>query len=702
MSDQHQENGSASDAAHLYISKVRKGLAASAHGKPGERGQVTLGASLLVDGQDIGGGPTIALTTPGAGDLITFDIREVIRTDPEPNTSDFEPNYFPLIEFDLPDFPWLLSNKQEGQEGIDDVPALILVTVRDREGVHLERGTPGKLVIDDAGKELPSLRHASVWAHSQVMAQRATSPEDRVIKAISGVKDDAPFALNLSRLISPRRLQPNTNYIAAVVPVFRSGTRGLPATGRAPDSKFAWDESTVAISLPAYYYWNFATSTPGDFEELASRLKPMTPSEAGLVHREFSVSLPTLVDDRDICDSINREEGYVVPTVLSIPVDRRSGSFPELPTKFEKELVALLDFSQKNPALPAKFAVRPPLYGARHAAYELAAMGANAAWLKGLNTRPDWRIAAAIGGDVVRRDQESLMRSAWRKLGDLRKANRLILQFQLGIRGSNHSFAVRLGLAKQPNLTPNRRYYASAEFDEDDHKHSAIQFLILSYPTQLEHIYSSGGTGSGGRRPRGLARLADQAASLADHLKDLPPALFEGALRRALRPRRMSENADTHAQLVKAVPSYFSNNGTIPTGNYPPFRRQSWFLSGNGDIANYSPRWQSEPGFPADGIFSGQVGHALESAWMIVDAALREHSEGLPPSINEPSLDKAAVFVRSSLDPNVTLPELLNARGAIQDTDNMPKRRSVKWPPPPQYVPDPGNRGPDPGIRGPR
>src|SRR5262245_40126942 len=45
----------------------------------------------------------------GPGDVTGFDARQVIRTDPQHLTSDFEPNYFPAVEFDRPDFPWLFT-----------------------------------------------------------------------------------------------------------------------------------------------------------------------------------------------------------------------------------------------------------------------------------------------------------------------------------------------------------------------------------------------------------------------------------------------------------------------------------------------------------------------------------------------------------------------------------------------------------------
>ena len=41
----------------------------------------------------------------GPGDVTGIDPQQVVRTDPRHQATDFEPNYFPAIEFDRPDFP---------------------------------------------------------------------------------------------------------------------------------------------------------------------------------------------------------------------------------------------------------------------------------------------------------------------------------------------------------------------------------------------------------------------------------------------------------------------------------------------------------------------------------------------------------------------------------------------------------------------
>ena len=51
----------------------------------------------------------VDLTLYGPADIIGIDPRLVVRTDPKPNVTNFEPNYLAIVDFDPPDFPWLLT-----------------------------------------------------------------------------------------------------------------------------------------------------------------------------------------------------------------------------------------------------------------------------------------------------------------------------------------------------------------------------------------------------------------------------------------------------------------------------------------------------------------------------------------------------------------------------------------------------------------
>src|SRR5438034_10164685 len=81
---------------------------------------------------------TRAIRLLGPGDVTGFDARQVIRTDPVHLTSDFEPNYFPVVEFDRPDFPWLFTPAANAGEKLR--PWICLIAVE--KGAENLQATP--------------------------------------------------------------------------------------------------------------------------------------------------------------------------------------------------------------------------------------------------------------------------------------------------------------------------------------------------------------------------------------------------------------------------------------------------------------------------------------------------------------------------------------------------------------------------------
>ena len=109
----------------------------------------------------------------GPGDVTGIDPQQVVRIEPRQRTTDFEPNYFPAIEFDRPDFPWLFTPAKADAQGRLR-PWLCLVVVRKQPGVELRpAGTMPLPVLEikapaKPGDELPDLSESHFWAHAQV------------------------------------------------------------------------------------------------------------------------------------------------------------------------------------------------------------------------------------------------------------------------------------------------------------------------------------------------------------------------------------------------------------------------------------------------------------------------------------------------------------------------------------------------------
>lgn len=383
--------------------------------------------------------PPVKVRLRGPADVVGIDAHQVIRTDPRPGTSDFEPNCFPSIEFDRPDFPWLFTPaRANGNAQLR--PWLCLVVVRKQAGVQLASTADSPLPtlrITDAARpfaELPDLRDSWAWAHSQAAADSTSHPS-----AVGNALNGSP-SLSLSRLVCPRILAANTEYLACVVPTFELGRKaglGLPvaeadlvaANALAP----AWTLTATAplqVLLPVYYSWEFRTGAGGDFASLARLLRIASPP--GLGQRAVAIGRPGFVFTEPVPPSTTvKVEGALMPLTGTPPPVRWSD--PVAPV-FEQSLARIVNQPGLNQVIAptADPLLAPPLYGRWHAGRATVTSGA-ANWFDELNLDPRWRVAAALGTQVVQEHQEALMASAWEQAAEIQQVNRRMRQLQLSM-----------------------------------------------------------------------------------------------------------------------------------------------------------------------------------------------------------------------------------------------------------------------------
>jgi hypothetical protein len=121
------------------------------------------------------------------------------------------------------------------------------------------------------------------WAHVQI------SGDDSLSDTLATAPGNA-----ISRLLCPRRLDPETSYSAFLVPAFQNGVQaGLGQdVSSFTTSDPAWTENTQGpLTLPFYFRFDFNTSDEGDFESLVRRLTPrVLPASVG--QRPMDVSQP--------------------------------------------------------------------------------------------------------------------------------------------------------------------------------------------------------------------------------------------------------------------------------------------------------------------------------------------------------------------------------------------------------------------------
>jgi len=380
----------------------------------------------------------------GPGDVIGIDLQQVVRTEPRHLSTDFEPNYFPAIEFDRPDFPWLFTPAKEGDAN-KLRPWLCLIVLKKQEGVtiRVDRNLPLP-VLDIKSparpdQELPDLNDSWAWVHAQVAG---TQPQFNALKASLG----GDPALTVSRLLCPRRLDPLTEYIACVVPAFEQGRRaGLGQPIQAPNETAplpltpAWivkpdppAKPPDEVMLPVYYQWEFRTGTGGDFESLVGLLKAREiPDSVG--KRQIDISEPAFTIQPPTPPGTTLGLEGALKVVGSKSDDWPSAVRGPFQTALQNILsrawkVATDGNDQSDPI------VGPPVYGcwqaARHVVNVTAPPPLN--WLDELNLDPRERVAAAFGTQVVQAEQEDLMASAWEQLGEVQRVNQIRRQAQLG------------------------------------------------------------------------------------------------------------------------------------------------------------------------------------------------------------------------------------------------------------------------------
>lgn len=364
----------------------------------------------------------------GPGDVRGIDAGQIVRRYPAPGTPDAEETTLAHIEFDRPELPWAFSASTPHAHM---QPWLALIVV-DRSAV---RWLPGAVpMIEVPRDQLPSLSRSYQWAHAQA-AGAQTSGGAPVSLATRLSSAYAPA--NLSRLVSPRVMQPDTDYLAALVPTTDVGVRSLRG-GVGGTLGPAWpDGGDASVVLPVFDSWEFRTGEEGDFQTLALKIDGVVaPYQVG--RRFIDVREP----GRPLTSLAAGEPGgrQVLRCALVSPTPPppefeavENASWPQ--SKLDEltsqvNLPARLEAEQEPgpDGIPLIPVIGPRIYAKLQRG---AAVVDGSDWFSELNLAPMNRLVGGLGTRVVQRDQEQLMQAAWAQLGEVLKANRAIMLAQL-------------------------------------------------------------------------------------------------------------------------------------------------------------------------------------------------------------------------------------------------------------------------------
>jgi hypothetical protein len=430
--------------AFTFVSWVRRGIATALNTSGADlttKLLVTLNFQTDVDTQAV----DATLDVIGPGDIVGLDPAVIVRT--WPRASDLDAEYIPytLIEFDQADLPWRYSPQPSTAATTQLAPWFSLVVLKATE-CSLVPPSPEQtlaVLIPNDTSVLPDAAELFAWAHTQFEGQSLdpSTPEGQsaLLTRIAG----AP-GLFTARLISPRLLLPNTEYVACVVPTFERGRLAglgkLPVPADTPDTVPVldfWRTGEPDFRLPAYFAWTFRTGAIGNFEQAARLITPF--------------ALPESVGRRDM--DATQTPGFGLPraSASSLPVEGALMSVaaaeappPTWPTGdrnlFVQRLADLVNSA--NNVSPDDPKLLPPLYAQWYAAADelnpTPAPTSNPKWFHELNSDPRQRVAAALGTLVVQREQQSLLAAGWDQVGEILAVNDSlrVLQLARGALGS--------------------------------------------------------------------------------------------------------------------------------------------------------------------------------------------------------------------------------------------------------------------------
>jgi hypothetical protein len=386
--------------------------------------------------------PPVTVELYGPGDIAAIDPRMVIRTEPRQFTVNFEPNYLCGIEFDAPDFPWLFTPAAPNGDQLHPWVALIVLQPDAEFTLPSIAPNPLPTISVLTGAALQDLSTSWNWAHVQITG------DDSLSDTLANTPGNA-----ISRLLCPRRLDPETSYSAFLVPAFDIGVQvGLGQdVSSATTANPAWTTATAfPLTLPFYYRFDFHTSDQGDFESLVRALTPtVLPGTVG--QRPMDVSepdpgIPSAGGPLGLDGAL-----HSASTVETAWPDPEKTAFQTAVEAWINETSpATDDPAHPNPSDPV---IAPPIYG-RWAAAITSVDRTAVGWENDLNLDPRNRTAAGFGTDIVQNERTALMASAWEQVAGVRKANQMLAQAQMARAASQQLYQEHL-VAAQPETLLN-------------------------------------------------------------------------------------------------------------------------------------------------------------------------------------------------------------------------------------------------------
>ncbi|MHA6323760.1 hypothetical protein [Roseivivax sp. CAU 1753] len=425
--------------AFRFFPNLRLGAVAEA--EVADDGRLVATYSLEIGSENGTEGAPVAVDARfrGPGDVIGINPDEIARFEPLLGVTDFEPDYFPFVEFRSPDLPWRFAlgdgfDANADSDTDNPAPWLVLIALRDDEFQALGRGTAPclRISVHDAALSLPRLEDRWAFAHVQMN----TAAGEATASAALQDDPDQGFA----RLLCPRKLDPLTRYSLFVVPAYENGRLaglGSDPTAETDDpAALAWNAGQGGpVTLPFYASSSFRTDEGLNLEALLEQLRSLDDTEAdklaeaetfrldhpGYFRRVFpkagdtDVQKALMPTGHDIAQNAAPDPmRNAMAAVLNQVIDGEKG-----PTPDEARILKADGTDDEDPL------VSIPPYGFRYVAAPRMRTDL-VRWVEAVNLDPRFRVAAQLGASCVRDHQEELMTSAWQQYPEIVETNRLL------------------------------------------------------------------------------------------------------------------------------------------------------------------------------------------------------------------------------------------------------------------------------------
>lgn len=402
----------------------------------------------------------------GPIDILNIAPDVILRTEPMEHVYDFDANLLPFIEFYEEDFLWRYTPAKPVSGTKKLRPWLALMVLKNDEftiNFPTETEKPPYLTVNVNINDVlhPNDQH---WAFAHVQVNNPLKKTAQVSDELDNISDlitnlPSDPERSFCRLLSSRKLEKDTEYTAFLIPAFEAGRlAGLGELTAGIDSLLgSWTASTTTnVNFPIYKQWRFGTSSFGDFETLARKLKPcmveentgsrfVDISDPGMGLNGSIVSNPLYPTDAQLNGTINLE-GTLAPS------NQQFDDMPDItvatPGTFLGDLLDKLNLqstlsntltSLSNPYSGTDInidpIILPPIFGQYHANASSINSGSEL-WMQQLNLDIRNRIAAGVGSQIVKEKQEAFMEIVWKQLGEVNIANDKIRKAQFAMEAS--------------------------------------------------------------------------------------------------------------------------------------------------------------------------------------------------------------------------------------------------------------------------